>query len=196
MKPARRGFTMVELLLVVAILGMLAALTWPVLGATRQAARRTTCASNLMQLGIAYQLYVEDYGRYPDSQFVNTAYIKDRRILFCPEGDAASLGGAASSYGYCGWIPPRFRPITTYATLSPGQVLVSCDQHVGQERIIQPDGTVTLTPPKYPYHLVLRASGAVQRVPYDQVRQLRVPNKPNTFQIIYPGEPGYEQAEK
>jgi len=52
MQP-RTGFTLVELLVVVAIVGLLVALLLPAVQAAREASRRTTCANHLRQIGIA-----------------------------------------------------------------------------------------------------------------------------------------------
>jgi prepilin-type N-terminal cleavage/methylation domain-containing protein/prepilin-type processing-associated H-X9-DG protein len=59
-RPAA-GFTLVELLLVIAIMSILAAILFPAFDHAREAARRTRCASNLRQLALAHRLYVADH---------------------------------------------------------------------------------------------------------------------------------------
>jgi prepilin-type N-terminal cleavage/methylation domain-containing protein len=59
---ARRnsGFTLIELLVVIGIIALLVALLFPVFSKVRESARRTNCASNLRQCGIALQMYAGD----------------------------------------------------------------------------------------------------------------------------------------
>src|SRR5262249_40071382 len=59
------GFTLIELLVVIAIIAILAAILFPVFAQARNAARQTTCTSNLRQLGTAVLMYIQDY----DEQF-------------------------------------------------------------------------------------------------------------------------------
>ena len=61
------GFTLVELLVVIAIIGVLVGLLLPAVQSAREAARRTTCKSNLKQIGIAFQMFLDKKtrGRFP-----------------------------------------------------------------------------------------------------------------------------------
>src|SRR5687767_6677532 len=66
-QPWRRGFSLVELLVVISILAILAAILFPVFASVRARARSTVCLSNLSQLGKAYQMYLVDFDeRFPN----------------------------------------------------------------------------------------------------------------------------------
>ncbi|MHB1457542.1 MAG: type II secretion system protein [Armatimonadota bacterium] len=64
----QRGFTLIELLVVIAIIAILAAILFPVFAKAREAARSTSCISNLKQIGTAFQLYLQEWDdRVPTS---------------------------------------------------------------------------------------------------------------------------------
>ena len=62
----RRAFTLIELMIVIAIIGVLVGLLMPTLGKARESARRATCLSNLRQVHQSFLLFAEEYdGRVP-----------------------------------------------------------------------------------------------------------------------------------
>ncbi len=65
-KSKSHGFTLIELLVVIAIISILASILFPVFARARENARRTSCLSNLKQMGLAMMQYTQDYDEtYP-----------------------------------------------------------------------------------------------------------------------------------
>jgi prepilin-type N-terminal cleavage/methylation domain-containing protein/prepilin-type processing-associated H-X9-DG protein len=72
------GFTLVELLVVITVIGMLVSLLLPAVQAAREAARRISCGNNLHQIGIATQSYVSAYNNYPQAWVSGTCRWMDQ----------------------------------------------------------------------------------------------------------------------
>lgn len=89
---ARRadGFTLIEILIVVAIIGILAALLFPAFKAARERSSQTSCASNLHQIGLAVQMYRSEEKRYPSSM----AFLLADDVLLSNASDAAEMSPA------------------------------------------------------------------------------------------------------
>jgi prepilin-type N-terminal cleavage/methylation domain-containing protein/prepilin-type processing-associated H-X9-DG protein len=93
---ARSGFTLIEILVVLAVIGILAAILFPVFARARENARRASCQSNLKQIGLGIAQYVQDNDeRYPRPDYYNGTryilwgeylfpYLKSEQILQCP----------------------------------------------------------------------------------------------------------------
>jgi prepilin-type N-terminal cleavage/methylation domain-containing protein/prepilin-type processing-associated H-X9-DG protein len=70
---SRRGFTLVELLVVIAIIGVLASLLLPAVQYARSSARRTQCQSQLHNIGVAFEQYMNKLGErthYPNAAVI------------------------------------------------------------------------------------------------------------------------------
>jgi prepilin-type N-terminal cleavage/methylation domain-containing protein len=67
----RKAFTLIELLVVIAIIAILASILFPVFARARENARRTSCLSNLKQIGMGFMQYTQDYDeKYPMSYWI------------------------------------------------------------------------------------------------------------------------------
>ena len=99
-----QGFTLIELLVVIAIIAILASILFPVFARARENARRTSCSSNLKQIGLGIIQYVQDYDElYPrrtlgpgggnGATWANIVqpYIKSTQIFQCPSDSSKEI---------------------------------------------------------------------------------------------------------
>jgi prepilin-type N-terminal cleavage/methylation domain-containing protein/prepilin-type processing-associated H-X9-DG protein len=91
----RTGFTLIELLVVIAIIAILAAILFPVFAQAREKARQAACLSNMKQLTLALNMYVQDY----DESFP--------RGLACTGGSMPVDPGGSIA---CPWFDDAFHP--------------------------------------------------------------------------------------
>jgi prepilin-type N-terminal cleavage/methylation domain-containing protein/prepilin-type processing-associated H-X9-DG protein len=83
----RRGFTLVELLVVIAVIGVLVALLLPAVQAARESARRTQCANHLKQNTLAAILYHDSLGHLPPA---NKISVGSKQVTWFGEVDYAT----------------------------------------------------------------------------------------------------------
>lgn len=109
-RRANPGFTLIELLVVIAIIAILAAILFPVFARARENARRSSCQSQLKQLGLAIVQYTQDYdSRMPEINgttdgiyTVLDPYVKSEQIWSCPS-QPKPAGSNITTYGFNGY---------------------------------------------------------------------------------------------
>lgn len=128
-KSTFKGFTLIEILVVVAIIAILAAILFPVFARARESARKSSCLSNLKQIGLGWMMYTQDYDEtaplavyyvgakeigwdfaldyssgdwdHPDiSAGMLEPYIKNGQINNCPSFNGPGWGRPYTGYAY------------------------------------------------------------------------------------------------
>ena len=113
------AFTLIELLTVIAIISILAALLLPVLARSKGAGRAAACLSNLHQIGLALQIYIQDNGNRLPTMYdrpVNTGgtnvftgpapdlvlsnNVGSVKVFACPADDQNYFSQTGSSYAW------------------------------------------------------------------------------------------------
>lgn len=118
-QKTRHAFTLIELLVVIAIISILAAILFPVFSRARENARRTSCLSNLKQIGLGLMQYTQDYDeKYPtqansaNQRYSNPAtaiqadnwighvqpYVKSWQLFLCPSATPYVSPDSAHNY--------------------------------------------------------------------------------------------------
>lgn len=128
-RSVNRAFTLIELLVVIAIIAILAAILFPVFAQAREKARAISCLSNIKQVTLSFQMYIQDYDENmvplwnytPDPVLVAAnccgfgpydywpdllnPYIKSWQIFKCPDAsDPAGVWGAGSNAWWGNWM--------------------------------------------------------------------------------------------
>ncbi len=79
----RRGFTLVELLVVISLIGILVGLLLPAVQAARESSRRLTCQNNLKQIALATSLFHDSYNAFPPARIVLRPGLGDPPEMWC-----------------------------------------------------------------------------------------------------------------
>ncbi len=113
---ARRGFTLIELLVVIAIIAILAAVLFPAFAQARDKARATACMSNMKQLGVALQMYLQE---------------NDERLFFRSSTTAANTRANVSTSGnnlkWWNQLMPYLKTPNVFACFSDSNPTLSPD---------------------------------------------------------------------
>jgi prepilin-type N-terminal cleavage/methylation domain-containing protein/prepilin-type processing-associated H-X9-DG protein len=125
-RNGKQGFTLIELLVVISIIAIIAAILFPVFARARENARRTTCASNMKQIGLGILQYTQDYDEHMPAAAFGAAittgsndntptdcasgtyrwmdaiypYVKSEQLFMCPDR-IVGAGGLGEEYTYC-----------------------------------------------------------------------------------------------
>lgn len=164
----RRDFSLIELLVVISIMAIMVSMLLPALGQARRIAYKISCSSNLHQMGIAVQMYVNEYGYFPrayqsaTSRWVDQIkpYVNKSSALYvCPEDPVKAA---------CSWDSSIFLSYGVNCSKFSGKNDYSFWYHVKSNRVKSVSGTIYITdcePGKY-----YCGSAATYPVPYVEYR--------------------------
>lgn len=176
MKSSRNGFTIIELLVVLAIIVVLAGIMYAATGHIRENARQTVCSSNLKQMTMAFSMYCQDADvwdkpseieKIPDNiaagrtdfRTFTKPYGWEQGKLFCPDFQRQNPLQDGYYRQYRGKDPkyPYLLSFSDEYTMCGGNVPLFLDDHHNQQ---DPD----LPEPPNILWLVARYDGSVARV--------------------------------
>jgi prepilin-type processing-associated H-X9-DG protein/prepilin-type N-terminal cleavage/methylation domain-containing protein len=165
----KAGFTLLDLLVVIAIISLLAAILFPVFGRVRENARRSSCQSNLKQIGLGALQYVQDYDTHFMMCVVNTSgpysdsvpfgwsqalqpYLKSFQILQCPSepNGPPATSGMGNSNGYTDYYYNRTLDGGWIYTNSTGTLLDTFSTAgLAESQVLKPSSSIMVGETNY-----------------------------------------------
>ncbi len=171
----RQGFTLIELLVVIAIIALLAAILFPVFARARENARKTSCSSNLKQIGLGLAQYTQDYDEILPLSRIGTAvgaggatvidapwhaalypYVKSTQLFKCPSnanntnlGRTGTLTIPVSYVGCCVNNATDWGGAVPMPSNTTTTTSIADITSVSQVIIVGETGNVTRTDPEY-----------------------------------------------
>jgi prepilin-type N-terminal cleavage/methylation domain-containing protein/prepilin-type processing-associated H-X9-DG protein len=124
----RAAFTLIELLIVIAIIAILVSILFPVFSRVRENARRSSCQSNLKQIGLGIMQYTQDYDetlpmaeRSDSTPWHNLVmpYIKSRQVFKCPSNSSSAFVNATGSTIPVSYLAVTGSSSSSYMTGTP-----------------------------------------------------------------------------
>jgi prepilin-type N-terminal cleavage/methylation domain-containing protein/prepilin-type processing-associated H-X9-DG protein len=153
----KSAFTLIELLVVIAIIAILASILFPVFGRARENARRSSCQSNLKQIGLGLIQYTQDNDeRFPMSWSPSGAgrivwfqaiqpYIKSTQLFTCPSDASTDIPNWPTKPAPAGFVEPFHCSYLASIELSP-----------------LPAGSVSLAQVQFPSTTIYMTDGGTQ----------------------------------
>jgi prepilin-type N-terminal cleavage/methylation domain-containing protein/prepilin-type processing-associated H-X9-DG protein len=168
----RNAFTLIELLVVIAIIAILASILFPVFARSRENARAASCLSNMKQMGLAIEMYKQDYdGWYPygsrkDPGVVTDwyhafldPYIKNDQVIYCPSDPKEwSIGyGYNEAFGYRMNDSRAGNPSVNYLSLCNQKVPIY--DGINEAGVTDPSNSIILTESSLYYNYLISLGG-------------------------------------
>jgi prepilin-type N-terminal cleavage/methylation domain-containing protein len=90
----RQAFSLIELLTVIAVIAILATLLMTAIGSSKERARQMLCTSNLRQISLAMNMYLDDLEKRPPGldSLVGARYIANKEVFICPDDRTKDWG--------------------------------------------------------------------------------------------------------
>jgi prepilin-type N-terminal cleavage/methylation domain-containing protein/prepilin-type processing-associated H-X9-DG protein len=199
-RPSRRGFTLIELLVVIAIIAILAAILFPVFAQAREAARKSSCTSNLKQYALATLMYTQDYDEVlpfsagPDATgctqtfyMIVDPYVKNKQITQCPS-DPQCLDTSRIFACQPGVVTPRYTSYFTNQMLfgTPGYggfpVVAFAGIEYPADTVMLYDGNVAQNPTGAQFAIGRHSQTVSVNYADGHVKSVKAQETPNTLQ--------------